>query len=267
MITLSSTQLYAWIAGFIWPLSRILGLISTAPLFSNVSVPATIKIALGASLAIIVAPSVPALPATDPMSLAGLAILTQQLLIGIAMGFSIRIVFGCAEMAGEMAGMTMGLGFATFFDPQSEGHSSAISQFFSLITLMIYVTTNLHLVLLSTLVDSFRTLPISSTAMGIGVFQEVALWGGTIFSTGVQLALPIIAALLITNLALGILTRAAPQLNIFGIGFPITISVGLIMIAAALPYMTAPLDRLFNEGIEVVQRLSSAPVPQPPGQR
>lgn len=259
MITLSSAQLYAWIAGFLWPLTRILGLISTAPLFGNVSVPATIKIALGAALAIIVAPSVPALPAADPMSLAGLAIMAQQLLIGIAMGFSIRIVFGCAEMAGEMAGMTMGLGFATFFDPQSEGHSSAISQFFSLITLMVYLATNLHLVLLSTLVDSFHTLPISATPVGAGVFHQVALWGGTIFSTGVQLALPIIAALLITNLALGILTRAAPQLNIFGIGFPITIGAGLIMIAATLPYMTTPLERLFNEGIAVMQRLSSLP--------
>jgi flagellar biosynthetic protein FliR len=258
MITLTSTQLYAWIAGFLWPLSRILGLISTAPLFSNVSVPAGIKIILGSALALIVAPSVPDLPATDPMSLAGLAIMIQQLIIGMSMGFTIRIVFACAEMAGEITGMTMGLGFATFFDPQSQGHSSALSQFFSLIMLMVYVTTNLHLILLSALVDSFRTLPVSNTVMSIGSFQEVALWGGAIFSAGVQLALPIIAALLITNISLGILTRAAPQLNIFGIGFPITISVGFLMIAATLPYMAAPIDHLFGQGIDVVRRVASA---------
>jgi flagellar biosynthetic protein FliR len=256
MITLNSAQLYTWIAAFLWPLTRILGLIAAAPLFGNISVPMQIKVLLGVMLALIVAPTVPALPATDPMSWAGLAIVAQQLIIGLAMGFSVRIIFACIEMAGEVTGMTMGLGFATFFDPQSQGRSSAISQFFSLIMLMIYLATNLHLVLLSALVDSFQTLPVSAAPMGIGAFDLIAEWGGRIFSAGVQLSLPIIAALLITNIALGILTRAAPQLNLFGIGFPITIGVGFLMIAAVLPYLATPIDRLFNEGMGVVRQLS-----------
>jgi len=129
MITITSAELNTWIAAFIWPLTRILGLISAAPLFGNLTVPIRAKLGLGVMLSLIIAPNVPSLPALDPMSLPGLLILTQQLIIGLGMGFAMRIVFAAIEMAGELSGMTMGLGFATFFDPQSQGHSSAISQF------------------------------------------------------------------------------------------------------------------------------------------
>jgi flagellar biosynthetic protein FliR len=261
MITVTSAQLNAWIAAFFWPLTRIMGLISTAPLFGNISVPAQTKIALGVMTALIVSPTIPAVPAVEPVSLAGLLILVQQLIIGLAMGFAINIVFTGIELAGEVSGMTMGLGFATFYDPQSQGQSPAISQFLSLIMLMVYVATDLHLVLLSTLVDSFHSLPISASPMGMSGIEQLVAWGGRIFSAGVQLSLPMIAALLVTNIALGILTRAAPQLNIFGIGFPITISVGLVMIALALPYLATPMSNLFQEAFNVIQHITTATVP------
>jgi flagellar biosynthetic protein FliR len=261
MITLTSAELHAWIVAFLWPLTRIIGLISTAPLFGNVSVPARVKIVLSVLLSLIMAPTVPALPAMDPMSLAGMLILVQQLVIGLAMGFAMRIVFAAAEMAGEISGMTMGLGFATFFDPQSQGRSSAISQFLSLLMLMVYLASNLHLVMLSSLADSFQTLPISSAPLGTGGIHQLVGWGGRIFSAGLQLSLPIIAALLITNIALGILTRAAPQLNIFGIGFPITIGVGFIMIALTLPYLATPIDRLFQDAMDTIRQITASTLP------
>ena len=261
MISFSSAELNTWVASFLWPLTRILGLISVAPLFGNVSVPARVKIGLGAMLAIIIAPTVPALPATDPMSLAGLLILLQQLVIGVSMGLAMRIAFAGVEMAGAITGMTMGLGFATFYDPQSRGQSSVISQFLALLMMMIYLATDIHLVLLSTLAESFVSLPISSAAISGAGFEQVANWGGRIFSAGVQLSLPIVAALLITNMALGILTRAAPQLNIFGIGFPITIGVGFLMIALTLPYLTTPMVRLLEEAIEAIQRITAGMLP------
>jgi flagellar biosynthetic protein FliR len=172
------------------------------------------------------------------------------------MGFAMRIVFAAVEMAGEVSSMTMGLGFAVFFDPQTRGRSSAISQFLALLMLMVYLATNIHLVLLSTLAQTFTTLPISATGLSGRGFLEVASWGGRIFSAGLQLSLPIVAALLITNFALGILTRSAPQLNLFGIGFPITIGIGLIMIGLSLPYMATPMVRLLQEGIEAIQRIT-----------
>jgi flagellar biosynthetic protein FliR len=253
MISFSTADINLWIAGLLWPLTRIMGLIAASPLLGNSAVPATVKISLGVLLAMIVAPAVPALPAADPMSLAGLLILVQEMLIGLAMGFSIRIIFAAVEMAGEISSLTMGLGFATFFDPTTQGRSSAISQFLALVATMAFLAVNAHLVLLSALVESFSTLPVSAAPVYGGGFKQLADWGGRIFSTGVQLSLPIVAALLITNVALGILTRAAPQLNLFGIGFPITLGVGLLVIAMTLPYLVTPVQNLFLDGIERVR--------------
>ena len=175
MISVTSAELNTWIAAFLWPLTRIIGMISVAPLFGNVSVPARVKIALGIMLALIISPTVPALPALDPMSLPGFLILAQQLIIGLAIGFAMRITFAGVEMAGEITGMTMGLGFASFFDPQTRARSSAISQFLALLTLMIYLATNLHLVVLSTLAQTFELLPISSNFVSAGVIATVIL--------------------------------------------------------------------------------------------
>ena len=271
MLTLSSIELNTWIAALLWPLSRILGLIAAAPLFGNAAVPATVKVALGALLAMIIAPGVPALPAVNPMSLPGLLILTQEMLVGLAMGFTIRIVFSAIEMAGEISSLTMGLGFASFFDPQTKGRSSAISQFLVMLATLMFLTVNGHLVLLAALAESFVSLPISASPISGGGFQQLAAWGGEIFRSGLQIALPVIAALLLTNVALGILTRAAPQLNIFGIGFPVTLGVGLLVIGMVLPYLATPFQNMFLRGIETARLLPRGfaardrpPPPAPP---
>lgn len=259
MITLSSTDLYTWVASFLWPLTRILGLIAAAPLFGNLAVPMRVKLGLGIMLTLVIAPVVPAQPAADPMSLAGLLIVMQQAVIGLAMGFAMRVVMAAVEMAGEAAGLTMGFGFATFFDPQTRARSSALAQFLALLALMIFLALNVHLMMLETLARSFITLPIAATPLGTGGFRQLALWGGLIFSSGVQLALPIIAALLLTNIALGILTRASPQLNLFGIGFPITVAAGFIVLLLALPYMAPPLTRLFQQADMFIQQALIVP--------
>ncbi|HEY5799442.1 MAG TPA: flagellar biosynthetic protein FliR [Burkholderiaceae bacterium] len=253
MITLSSIELNTWIASILWPLTRILGLLAAAPLYGNTSVPVRVKVALGLLLTITIAPIVPDMPAADPMSYAGLLIVAQQLIIGAAMGFTMRIIFAAVEMAGEVSGMTMGFGFATFFDPMTQGRSSAISQFLVLLATLAFMAVNGHLVLLSALAESFITMPITDAPMAARGFQSLAIWGGLVFSAGVRLALPIIAALLVVNLALGILTRAAPQLNLFGIGFPITLGAGFLVLTLVLPYLATPFERLFNQGIETVR--------------
>ncbi len=255
MFTFTSAELNALVTALLWPLSRVLGLIATAPLFGNVSVPMQAKIGLGVMLTLILVPLVPTLPAIDPLSFAGLLILAQQLIVGLGMGFAMRIVFAAVEMAGEIISMTMGLSFATFFDPQSQGQSTAISQFLALLITMAFLSINGHLLMLSVLVDSFFTLPITATPLGGNMFHQLVDWAGKIFSAGVQLSLPVIAALLITNIALGILTRASPQLNLFGIGFPVTLSVGFIVIALVLPSLSIPTERLFQDGFETMKKI------------
>ncbi|MES2104184.1 MAG: flagellar biosynthetic protein FliR [Pseudomonadota bacterium] len=259
MVTFTSNALIGLILSFIWPLTRILGMIVIAPPFGNSTVPVQVKLVLGIMLAMIVAPTIPALDVADPLSLTGIMILSQQFVIGIAMGFVIRVIFSGIEMAGEVIGLTMGLGFASFFDPQTQGRTNAISQFLVLMATLLFVTMNVHLSMLATLVESFTTIPISTSLTTGFNFQRLAIWGEQIFIYGMRLSLPIVAALLITNIALGILTRAAPQLNLFGIGFPITIGVGFLMVGLILPYLMLPIETMFRQSIEAVQSLSLQP--------
>ncbi|MFC4930011.1 flagellar biosynthetic protein FliR [Massilia sp. GCM10023247] len=258
MLTLTSAEINLWIASLLWPLTRILGMIASAPLFGHASVPTRVKVILGVLVAMIVAPNLPPVPSVEPTSWAGLLILVQELLVGLAMGFSMRLVFAAIEYAGELASSTMGFGFASFFDPATQGRSNAISQFMSMVATMAFLAVNAHLVLLAALTESFISLPISATPLSSVAPLELARLSSRIFSAGLQIALPILAALLIVNVALGILTRAAPQLNIFGIGFPITLGVGMLTISVVLPYLNTPIQNLFNEGIEAGRRIPRA---------
>ncbi|UUZ47379.1 flagellar biosynthetic protein FliR [Massilia sp. B-10] len=252
MLTLTSTEMHTWIAALLWPLTRILGMIAAAPLYGNNSVPISAKIILGVLIALILAPAIPAMQA-DLMSLAGLLIVIQELLIGAAIGFSMRIVFAAVEMAGRSGQPDHGPRFRQRVRPANAGRSSAVSQFLALVATMAFLSVNGHLVLLEVLAESFVTLPVSATPISAAAPYALVKWGGVIFSVGLQLCLPIVAALLITNVALGILTRAAPQLNIFGIGFPISLGVGILVISMALPYLSVPLQNLFNQGIEAAR--------------
>ncbi|RXZ32832.1 flagellar biosynthetic protein FliR [Oxalobacteraceae bacterium CAVE-383] len=259
MISVTSAQLLSWIAAFIWPLSRVLGLISIAPPFSNGQVPMRVKLMLGIFISVLITPNVPALPAMDPMSLPGLLIVVQQIIIGVAMGTVMRMMFAAAEMAGQIVSMTMGLGFAAFFDPMSQGQTAAISQVFSLLATLVFLAVNGHLVVISILADSFVTLPISAQPMSTEGIRHVIDSCMAIFSMGLQLSMPIVGVLLVTNMALGVLSRAAPQLNLFGIGFPITLATGFVMIAISLPYMLTPMERLFNNSYQMVQLIGATP--------
>lgn len=255
MITLQSQELITLIASFLWPLTRLLGFIAIAPPFGNNGVPIRVKLALGIFLALIVAPNLQLRPVDDLLTLGSILILIQQFIIGMAMGFIVRLIFAGIEMAGEVIGLTMGLGFATFYDPQTHGRSSAIAQFLVIIATLLFLALDMHLALLEALVISFQTIPITDTpTLGLNI-KTMAVWGEEIFKIALILSLPIIAALLITNIALGILTRAAPQLNLFGIGFPITIGVGFLMLSMILPYLLLPLEHIFQHALDQIRAL------------
>ncbi len=254
MLNITSQEWYALINSFIWPLTRLLGVIAIAPPFGNNAVPVTIKLGFGVLLTMLVAPTLPA-NSTDPVSLGGMLILAGQFLIGISIGFVMRLAFSAIEMAGEVTGLTMGLGFATFFDPFSQGRTSAIAQYLVLIATLLMLSLNVHLSLIETLVLSFQSMPADVDVLRHFDFKHLTGLGGQIFAIGMQLSLPIIAALLLTNVALGILTRAAPQLNLFGIGFPITITVGFLMLGLITPYLMQPWTNLFQHSIEAIQFL------------
>ena len=257
MITLTSDQINAWIAAFIWPLGRVLGIIMTAPLFGSQTIPSMVKSGVVIVFTLIISPLIPAMPAVDPASPTGLLIFAQQWVVGLALGFVFQIVLAAVEMAGEAITMTSGLGFASFFDFQTHAQTNAISQLLVLLTTAVFLSMNGHLALVAALVESFSTLPIASDPMDKASLWQLVIWGGTIFSAGVQIALPVITAILIANLALGILTRAAPQLNLFNIGFSFTLGIAFVAMALAIPYLLPPMEHLFQEGMETLGRIAT----------
>lgn len=249
MLTFSSAELSAWLAAFLWPFARVLGLLIAAPLFGNPRFPLRVRLGLALLITVVVAPTLPPVPPVAPDSLAGLGIFAQQLLIGLTMGFAVRLVFTAVEMAGELIGMQMGLGFAMFYDPQNAGQMPVVGQFLGVLTTLIFLALNGHLLMLSALAESFRDLPVG-TLPGTGRWLDIAGWGAGIFSAALLLAMPVIAALLTVNLALAALTRSSPQLNVFAIGFPITLAVGFAALLLTLPWLPATADSLLRVAME-----------------
>lgn len=252
MLSFTDAQLNAWLAAYLWPLMRILGVLMVTPLFGHRSTPVRIRIGLGVFITLVLAPTLPPPPEIAIDSWQGLFVLVQQILIGISIGFVVRVAFAAIDVAGEIIGLQMGLGFASFFDPQSAGQSLVLARFFNLLAVLVFVTVNGHLLLLDILAGSFHSLPVGATPLANAGFHSVAAFGSTAFAVGLQLALPLIAIMLMTNLALGILTRASPQLNIFAIGFPITLSIGLVALNFSLPYFALQFERLIQTSLETV---------------
>lgn len=256
MISISSELLQTWIVGLLWPLTRVLAMFAVAPIFSHSAVPNQVKIGLAVMLSLAIMPTLPALPTIEIFSMNGLLILVEQIVIGLAIGFSMQLVFSAVDVAGQVIGMTMGLGFASFFDPNTHGQSTAVSQFLMLLTMMVFLSLDGHLLMVTAVANSFNTMPIALSGSGINP-MKIVTWAQTIFSTGLLLALPAVAALLMTNMALGILTKTAPQLNIFGIGFPITLSMGLLIILLTLPGMLKPIQNLLEQGVSHMSEIST----------
>lgn len=251
MLSFTSAELNGWITVFFYPLARILGVLAASPPFNNAVIPMRVRLALGLAIALTLAPSVPRIN-IDPGTGPGLWLLAIQMLIGLGMGFVMRLVFSAVDMAGNLISMQMGLGFAASFDPQNAGQTGVLSEFLGLLALMVFFAINGHLMLLATLAQSFSTIPIGLALPGSGTWINIVNAGSVIFSSGVLLSLPIIVALLITNVALGVLSRAAPQLSLFAIGFPLTLLLGFGMLIFSLSYLGPPLQQLFEYGLQAM---------------
>jgi flagellar biosynthetic protein FliR len=258
MFSVTYEQLNVWLTAFLWPFVRMLALMATAPAFGDKSLPIRVKIGLAAFITIIVAPTLGALPQVTVFSAQGVWIIVNQFLIGVALGFTMQLVFGAVQAAGDIIGMSMGLGFATFFDPHAAGSTDVMSRYVYMIALLTFLALDGHLQVLSTLVQTFQALPVSANLLGANGWRVLAGWGSTVFSSGLLLALPIVTALLITNLALGILNRAAPQIGVFQVGLPVTVITGLLLIQLMLPNMMPFFSRAFESGIDQMGRVAAA---------
>lgn len=249
MLSVTSTQMYAWVATLLWPLFRLLALFSVAPLFSESGVPRRVKVGLAALIAMLVGPGIANLPVVPVYSFEGLMIIVNEVAIGIAMGFTMRLVFAAVQYAGETIGLQMGLSFASFFDRNSGGQTMVLASFLNLVAMLLFLALDGHLTMLATLVQSFEVLPIGAAPLSAGGFRMVAYAGASVFASGLLLALPLVAAVLILNLAMGILNRASPQLSIFAVGFPVTLSAGILMMMLTMPQLSAYMTYLIQNAL------------------
>ncbi len=257
MISVSLDQLYAWINAFLWPLTRILAVMTTAPLFGENSIPARVKVGLGVLITLAIMPGLEDLPTVPPTSWEGLLILVWQVLIGISIGLTIRVVFYAVQAAGEIIGLQMGLSFATFIDPNTNANTSVLSRLFNMVTLLVFLAVDGHLLILAGLHYSFEVLPISPVALAQDGLGEFISWAGQTLMLGLLMGLPLVTTLLTINLSMGILNRTAPQLSVFAVGFPLSLLAGLVMLTIVLPQTTPFLERLFTQGFEAMGRVLS----------
>ena len=252
MLTLTSAQVEAMMGAFLWPFVRVLALVMSAPVLGHRAVPRRVKVGLAVLVTILVAPGLPAPP---PITQEGaFLILVQQMLIGVALGFSMHVAFGAVQLAGDMIGLQMGLSFASFVDPQHAGQSPVLGMVLGLLASLVFLSIDGHLFLVQALAESFRLAPIGPEALWGARWTGLVAWGGELFRIGLHLALPVLAAMLAVNIALGVLTRAAPQLNLFSIGFPVSLIAGLAMLALLLPYLGGPIQAVLLEALQVPLR-------------
>jgi flagellar biosynthetic protein FliR len=256
MISLTTGQLDTWLAQLLWPFVRVGSCFMVAPVFGARFVPARIRIVLAGAITLIIAPLVPSPSAITPFSPAGVVVTVQQLIIGIAIGFSLQVLFDAVTLGGQLLANSMGLSFAFNTDPVHGVESPVLGTLYSMLVMLTFLSLDGHLKLIELLVDGFRTMPVGTSGLGQEGIWAVVTWGSQLFSGALSVALPGVTALLIVNIAFGVMSRAAPQLNLFAVGFPISLVFGLLIVLAGLPSMQSTFRCLLTEGFDLLRKLT-----------
>lgn len=254
MLQVDYAQLQLWLATFFWPFVRFAAFFSASSLWGHTALPMRLKIGLAVLLAVIIGPTLPPPPNIPVVSWPSLGIVIEQMLIGVAMGLVMRLTFTTVEMAGDLIGLQMGLGFASFFAPDTGTNTMVLSRLLYMFALLLFLALDGHLIELEILASSFASLPIGQP-LDASAGKLLAGYASTIFASGLLLALPLVATLLIVNLSMGILNRAAPQLTVFSVGFPVTMGIGTVMMMVMMNDLGRPLESLFDTGLQFLREL------------
>ena len=253
MTTLDLAQLSILLGSVLWAMGRVAGLFLVAPVFGATVLPARIRVGLIMLLTMVLAPLAPA--RIDPMSAGGIATMAGQLLIGAAVGFVLRLTFEAVAFGGQLVAQSMSLGFAEVVNPQGGGSSPVLNQFYLLLVTLLFLAMDGHLRLIALLAESFRTLPPGTGAISPDGLHAVAVFGGQLFSGAVRVALPAMTALLVVNMGFGAISRAAPSMNLFAVGFPITLCLGFIALWLSLRALPGAFGSLEESAWSVMREL------------
>lgn len=252
-MNITGGELVSWLSALMWPFMRISAMFVAAPIFSARSVPVRIRVLLAFFIAWILMPVIPTPPVVDLISGEALVISVSQIIIGVAMGFILQMVFSAFIIGGQSIATAMGLGFASMVDPQNGVQVPVISQAFLIMATLVFLALNGHLIFIEVLAKSFHNMPVGPVFPSTDALWQLVIWGSDMFTGGMLIALPAVAALLLVNLAFGVTSRAAPQLNIFAVGFPIMILVGIAFLILTLPTVTSHLSRLMAQALDLIQ--------------
>ncbi len=253
MIEITEQQLMAFVAGFLWPLFRIAGFFMAVPIFGTRLVPMRIRLGLAVLTALAVAPLLPPMPQVELLSLQSFMICANQVFIGLALGFSVQLLFQLFIVLGQTVAMQMGLGFSTMVDPANGINVAVLSQFFVMLTTVLFLAMNGHLVMIEVFIESFRVIPVSGAGLAGSGLMSLVLGGGWMLAAALLIALPTVTALLIVNLSFGVMTRSAPQMNIITIGFPFTIIMGVFLVWVSMSGFLPRYERAVEEGFALMR--------------
>jgi len=259
MPELSVAEIGAWVGRYLWPLFRISAFFMALPVIGTRLVPVRVRLGLSIVVTLVVAPLLPAVPQLDPLSINAWLLTAQQVLVGVALAFVLQLLFQMFMVAGQIIAYQMGLGFASIADPVNGVSVTVLSQFYLMLTMLLFLSMNGHLVVIEVLVESFRVMPIALQAPNYEMFWQLAMWGGWMFSAAVIVALPAVTALLVVNFAFGVMNRAAPQLNIFSLGFPFTMLFGLVIVFISLSGFLPQYQRFSSEALRMTRQLIGIP--------
>lgn len=255
MLDLSSIEISNWVAAYLYPFFRISAFLTVAPVLGSQTIPKRVRVGLAFLIAIILAPLLPPLPLVDALSPESIVITLHQMLIGLGLGFIFLIFTHIFVIAAQMAAMQMGLGFASMNDPSSGVNTTILSQFFILSVTLMLLVSNAHLVILEVLVESFYTIPIAATSFSLEDLWMITQLGTWMFASGVIIVLPAIVTLLLVNFAFGAMTKAAPQLNIFALGFPVSMLIGIFSFWLLFNQLLGHYQKFIEETIFMMHKL------------
>ncbi len=223
-------------------------LIMTVPVFGHVSIPRPLRVWFVILITVLVLPYTQIAQVDLPSTAFHLAVVIfKELAVGFLMGFVVVLIFGAVQFAGHVIGLQMGLAVANVVDPMSSGQISIIGQFYYLFSLLIFILINGHHMVIDALVQSFRIVPVAGAVFGPGLLDYFTDMGFMVFVVGIKLAAPVIITLFINNAVLGIVARTVPQMNVFIVGFPLAIGVGLALIGLSFPFFYMLLNTVVND--------------------
>jgi flagellar biosynthetic protein FliR len=259
MMSFTLAQIEAWIGAAFWPFLRIGGCLMVAPLFGTSYVPPRVRIVLAGALTVAALPMIPSTPGLTLLSADGVVTTIEQIVIGVALGFTLQLMFDALTLGGQLIANSMGLEFAFNLDPLRGTQSAVLGQLYVMLGTLTFLSLDGHIALIETLVASFRGMPVGPHGLSMEAVRTLADWGQQLFEGALRVALPGITALLVINLGFGVASRAAPGLNLFAVGLPVSLICGLVIVLLGLPGMQSGFEGMLTSAFMQMRAITGTP--------